>query len=216
MVLNPGTSWLSRGFIFIALFIGFGGLQLYFSYRFPGTSWELFFKGLSGAMAFLIALNTGFVLNYNSSIPFWNSALLPILFILCGVLDGLAVMMTIGLFAGGVNLDAAEEISRWLLVINPILIAIYLWSGTYMGPTGKQSVKTLVRGPIAPIFWMGVVLCGVLLPISISIGSYFFGGPPALLLIMATAFEMVGTFSLKYSILKGALYHPLVPGSVHT
>jgi formate-dependent nitrite reductase membrane component NrfD len=103
MILKPKTSWLARGFIFLALFICFGGVQLVFSYWLPETPLEITSKIIAGLAVFLVVINTGFVMNYVNAIPFWNSAILPLLFLSCGVLDGFASILLIGLFGGNVD-----------------------------------------------------------------------------------------------------------------
>ena len=211
MALKPGTSWLARGFIFLTLVIVFGAIQLAFSYWLPGTALEFAFKVIAGLMIFLVVINTGFVMNYINAIPLWNSAILPLLFLSCGVLDGLAVILTIGLCGGNADIMEAEAGSRFLLILNAFLITIYLWGAIYTGATGKRSVIELIKGQTAPILWVGVVLCGIIIPFGISVSSYFVGEASAHLLITAVIFEMVGAFSLKYTILKSALYSPLIP-----
>jgi len=211
LALNPRTSWLSRGFIFLGLFIVLGAIQLALSYWLPGTALEFLFKVIAGLMVFLVVINSGFVMNYVNAIPLWNSAILPLLFLSCGVLDGFAFILTIGLFGGSVDMVAAEAGSRSLLLISGFIIIIYLWGATYMGPTGKRSVVEIIKGQIAPILWIGVILCGIIIPISISIFSYFVGEASVPLLITAVICEMVGAFSLKYTILRNALYTPLIP-----
>ena len=213
LALNAKTSWLTRGFIFLTLFIVFGAFQLAFTYWLPGTAAEITFKVLAGIMAFLVATYAGFVMNYVNGIPLWNSALLPLLFIVSGLLGGLAVIVAISLFGSGVDLMTSVGSLPLLLIINSLLIAIYLWSGTYMGPTGKRSVIELVKGRLSPVLWLGVTLCGIIFPLSISLYSYFIGEASAPFLIMAVACVIVGIFSLNYCLLKGGLYSPLVPMS---
>lgn len=215
IVLKPGTSWLARGFIFMLFFVGFGAIQFALSYWLPGTTEEIVFKILAGVMALIVAIYPGFVMNYVNSIPFWNSALLPVLFILGGFLDGCALIIAIGLLGGSVDIMTAEAISRVLLVITAIFIAIYLWSASYMGIAGKGSVTELIRGSIAPILWGGVVLCGIIVPIVIAISSYFTAEVSAPLLIVAIGGETIGAFALKYCILKAGIYTPLIATSVH-
>jgi len=210
MVLKPKTSWLARGFIFLALFIGFGVIELVLSYWLPGTAWEVAFKILAGVMAVLVATYTGFVMNYINGIPFWNSGLLPLLFLSFSILSGLAGAMAIGLFGAHVDIPAAVVGMRWLLVANAFFIAIYFWSATYMGPTGKRSVKELVQGRLAPVLWFGVVLVGTLIPFGMSLQNYA-GGLSVSPLIMAASCVLIGVFSFNYCILKGALYTPLIP-----
>lgn len=211
MVLKPKTSWLARGFIFLVVFIGFGAIQLAFSYWLPGTSWEFAFKAVAGVMAILVAMYTGFVMNYINGIPFWNSALLPLLFLSFSGLSGLAAAIAIGLFGGNVDIIAAVAGIRLLLVMNAFFMAIYFWSATYMGPTGKRSVKEIIQGRIAPALWLGVVLCGTFVPLSIFIHNYFASEPSVTLLITAISCVLIGTFSFNYCLLKGGLYAPLIP-----
>jgi formate-dependent nitrite reductase membrane component NrfD len=211
MAFNPRTSWLARGFIFLGLFIGFGAIQLALSHWLPGSALEIAFKVIAGLLVFLVVMNTGFVMNCINAIPFWNSAILPLLFLLFGVLDGFALILIMGLFEGNGNMIVAEGGSRLLLIVNAFLITIYLWSGTYMGPTGKRSVMELIKGQLAPILWVGVILCGIIIPLGTSISSYLLGELSTPYLITAVIFEMIGALSLKYIILKGALYSPLVP-----
>jgi formate-dependent nitrite reductase membrane component NrfD len=209
MGLKPGTSWVARGFIFMALFIIFGAVQLVLSYWLPGTPLETLFRVIAAVMAFLIAINFGFVLNYVNAIPLWNSGLLPLILVVCGVLDGLAVMIVISSSGGGSHLETARMGSQLLLIANAFLITLYLWSVSYTGNTGKRSVIEILRGRIAPILWIGVVLCGIVTPLGISVYSYFTGEAYGALLI-ATVCEMTGVLSLKYSILKAGLYVPLI------
>jgi formate-dependent nitrite reductase membrane component NrfD len=215
IVSKPGTSWMSRGFIFMVLFIGLGAIQMALSYWMPGTGLEVIFKVLTGITAFLLAVYTGFVMNYVNGVPFWNSALLPLLFILGGVLDGSGLIIAIGLFGGDVDIMAAETVSRVLLITTAVVIGVYLWSATYMGAAGKQAEVELVRGHIAPILWAGVVFLGIIVPIVISISSYFTGEVSAGLLLVGIAGETIGAFSLKYCILKAGIYSPLIPANIY-
>jgi len=80
-----------------------------------------------------------------------------------------------------------------------------------MGPTGERSVRELIKGQNARVLWLGVMFFGIFIPIVISISSHFLSEVSASLLITGVVCEMVGAFSLKYSILKCALYSPLVP-----
>lgn len=98
-----------------------------------------------------------------------------------------------------------------LLIINALFIAIYLWSGMSMGPIGERSVIELIEGQLAPLLWVRVILCGIIIALGISISIYFVSVAYAFLLITAVASEIVGASPLKYTLLRGALYSPLVP-----
>lgn len=210
IVTNPQTSWLARGFIFVMLFIGFGAIQLILSWQLPGSAAEITFKALAGIMAFAVALYTGIILKNVKGVPFWNSALLPLLFVLCGILGGFGLSVVIALNGGDVNLAAAETGSRWLLIANALLIAIYLWRASVRESVGKQSVLEQIRGQSAPVFWGGIVILGIIIPLAVTITSLVAGELSSAVLIIGVVCEVIGGLALRYCVLKAGAYEPLV------
>lgn len=217
------TSWFTRGITFTILFTSFAFVLLVIQFALsngllPGTGWEVTlvaFKVLAGITAFLVGIYSGFIMSYCRSIPFWNSALLPLVFIFAGIADGFALIMAVALGGGQVNIMAAEAGSRVLLIVNALIIAIYLWNATYTSSTAKQSVIELIRGNIAPTFWIGVVAFGIIIPIAISVSSYFAGELSVPLLIAAIAFHTIGAFALKYCLLKAGIHNPILPTTTY-
>jgi len=207
------TSWFTRGITFSVLFTSFGFIQLALSYWLPGTGWEIALKVLAGITAFLVGIYSGFIMNYCRSIPFWNSALLPLVFIFAGLADGFALIMAIGLAGGGVNIMAAEAGSRVMLITSALIMATYLWSATYTSSTAKQSVIELTRGYLALVFWIGIVALGIIIPIAVSVSSYFAGEVSIPLLIAAIACHTIGAFALKYCLLKAGIHNPILPAT---
>lgn len=210
MFMKPGTSWIARGFIFIMLFIGFTVIQLALSFWLPGTVWGTIFKVLAGIMAFAQSIYTGFAVSYVNAIKLWNSAILPILFVVCGFSGGLAILMGISLSGSEAQIVAIENIVRVTLVGFAVILAVYLWNSTYSSVTAKDSVLRLVKGSIATIFWIGVALLGIIIPIAVSVFTLFAKESPALL-ITAVICEILGGLALRYVILKAGMYSPLVP-----
>lgn len=211
IMTKPQSSWLARGFIFVVSFVGLAAIQILLSIWLPGTTLEFILKILAGAMAFGVAIYTGFVLNNVKSIPFWNSPLLPLLFIMCSILGGFGLIIVIALFGGNVDIAAAETLSRWLLLINSLLIAIYLWNSSQSGATGKQSVLEQMRGNAAPVFWIGVVILGIIIPIAIAFSLHFINKASTALLLVGVLCEIIGGLALRYCILKVGIYQPLLP-----
>ena len=206
------TSWFNRGVTFASLFSGLVFVQLCISYWLPGTAWDVAFKVVAGILAFLVGIYSGFIMNFCRSIPFWNSALLPILIILNGICDGFFLMMAVGLGGAKVDIMAAATGSLVLLIASTLIIAIYLWSQTYTSLTAKYSVTQLIRGYIAPVFWIGTVVLGTIIPLVILVSSYFAGAASSALLIVAISCHILGAFALRYCLLKAGIYEPLVPG----
>jgi formate-dependent nitrite reductase membrane component NrfD len=210
IVANPKSSWLSKGLIFVVLFTGFGAIQLILTLQVPGNAAEIIFKVLAGIMAFAIAVYTGIILKNMKGVPFWNSALLPILFVLCGILGGFGLSVVIALNGGDVNLADAETGSRWLLIANALLIVIYLWRASIRESVGKQSVLEQIHGQSAPVFWTGIVALGIVIPLAIAIGDLISSEIPTALIITGVVCEIIGGLALRYCILKAGAYKPLV------
>jgi formate-dependent nitrite reductase membrane component NrfD len=127
------------------------------------------------------------------------------------VLDGFGLMLAFALGGETNNITVIEDGSRLLLIICALLLTIYLWSARYSGTGGKYAVTALTRGYIAPVFWIGTVAFGIVIPIAISLYSFFSGVLLASLLIAAIIGETIGAFALKYCILKAGIYKTLIP-----
>jgi formate-dependent nitrite reductase membrane component NrfD len=220
------TSWIARGVVFTIFFSGFGLMQLFTSYLLGYTDiltgqalsalyyFDISMKICAGIFAVLTGIYSGFMMSYCKSVPFWNTGILPIVILIAGIADGLALIMGIGLFTGDVNFHAMEFASRLILVINTILLAIYLINATYQSSTAELSVRELLSGNVAFIFWVGIVLFGIIVPLMISFISMFTGEATSPLLIAAIICHTAGAFALKYCILKVGIHKPILPRSI--
>jgi formate-dependent nitrite reductase membrane component NrfD len=210
MFLRPQTSWISRGLILTVLFIGFGAIQLILSYWATGAAGELIFKVLAGITGFGIIIYAGFTMSYVKGIPFWNSALLPVLYIFWGVLSGLSLVMVIGLSASVIRPVIA--VNMGLLITGIILIAMYLWTATYTETTAKESVTELIHGSLSLVLWIGVFLLGIIIPLIILLIDYLGDTTIASSLSpLMLACEIIGGLAFLYCILKVGVYNPLIP-----
>jgi formate-dependent nitrite reductase membrane component NrfD len=211
MALKPGSSWISRGFILIFLFLGAAGIQILITNFAPGNAWETLFKVIAGILAFGVAIYSGFALGFVGAIKLWNSGLVPILYVISGLAGGLAVVMLVSL-----NKDAASlvTIGNYLLaalVVNAIFIATYLWSATYGSVTARDSAVRVMKGSIAPAFWIGVVVLGLIAPIALVAPFSLTQSASAVAFGVSAVGAIIGGIMLRYVILKGGMYSPLLP-----
>jgi protein NrfD len=167
---------------------------------------------LAGLTCVVTAVYCGFAMSYCKSVPFWNTGLLPFVFLIMGVADGLALIMAVGMVIGDDLIGITESITRILLMVNALLIIVYLVNANYQSSTAELSVKALVRGHVAWVFWLGIVGLGITVPLIISVVSYFTGQEASTgLLVFAICCHTIGAFSLKYGVLKVGIYRPLLP-----
>ena len=182
-----------------------------------GGSSSLVLMALVDIFAFLTIIYAGFALNYVNGIPLWNTALLPVLYAVSGIWGGASVALGITLFTGAVSTTGVslEEWIRILLISYIVLIIVYLISVRYTNPTGKVSVQRIVSGGYWPLMWIGVVFIGLVLPTAVIVISLRTGieNMPPVVLYTAIFCELLGDLTMRYLILKGALYNPLITSS---
>jgi formate-dependent nitrite reductase membrane component NrfD len=205
MILKPKTSWISRGFIFIWLFLGAAAIQLALSYWAEGTAAETVFKVFGGIMAFGVAIYSGFVVGYVGAIKIWNSAIIPILFVVAGITGGLALLMVISVGNSALSADVAVAL-KYVLIAYAVFVTIYLWVATYENTAARDSAMRILRGNIASVFWSLVVLLGIAIPIIM-----LFASSSTAVLVIAGILAIIGGVALRYSILKAGVYSPLLP-----
>ena len=136
---------------------------------------------------------------------------MPLILLIAGITDGFALMLAIGLADTSIDIAAVEFGSRILLIVNILFIGAYVWNATYISKTAKYSATLLLKGKLAPTFWIGVVACGIISPLVISISSYFAGDASTPLLITAIIFHTIGAIALKYVLLKAGIHNPILP-----
>lgn len=208
MLIRPDSSWIARGFIFIAFFIGCTALQLALSFWLSGSMLEIVFKVLSGIFAFGVIIYSGFVLSYIRAIQLWNSAMIPLLFIISSLAGGIAIFLVINLGQNTNQITLLGSILQIILVFYAITIGLHLWVSIYSSPAARTSVIWLLKGKAAFFFWVVIVLIGIIIPLTM----FFFINSQAIpWLIMGAIFVIIGNLGFRYIILKGGIYRPLVP-----
>jgi formate-dependent nitrite reductase membrane component NrfD len=166
--------------------------------------------------AFLTVIYGGFAMNYVNGIPLWNTALLPVLYVVSGLWGGAEV--TLGIALGSSEMKVGMAIEEWiriLLVGFIFLIPVYLMSVRYTSSAGQASVRQMVLSKWSPLFWIGVVIIGMAVPLTAVISSLLTGletGAMAFL-YMAILCGLIGDLAMRYLILRCGMYSPLIPSS---
>ncbi len=211
MMRKPGTSWIARGFSFIMLYGFFTIITMVLMQWFPSAAGAITtFKILAGIFAFAQSIYTGFAVSYVSAIKVWNTAIVPVLFVTCGLTGGMAILLAIMMGQGSTDIATLENIIRVVLIALAVIIGVYLWNTTYSSNAARDAIKRLIGGTLAPLFWVGVFLFGIIVPVAISVTTYFTGTSDALM-IVAVASEIIGGLALRFAILKAGMYTPLLP-----
>ncbi|MCX7912142.1 MAG: polysulfide reductase NrfD [Dehalococcoidales bacterium] len=210
MAFRPQSSWIARGFIFITLFIGASAIQLALSWWAPGAA-ETFFKVVAAILAVCVAIYSGFVLAYVGGIKLWNSAIVPILFVVAGITGGCAVLLLISYGETAARLLAIGRLALLAVGAYAVALLVYIWGTSYGSAGARYSVGRMLKGDVAWVFWLVVVVIGILIPVVLMSPFVAAGAASAVAFTTAAVCVIIGGIGLRYSILKAGVYNPLLP-----
>jgi formate-dependent nitrite reductase membrane component NrfD len=150
--------------------------------------------GLVGTIfGFFLAAYTGVLLSA-TALPFWTDArLMGALFLVSGASTGLAaislIMFLLGARAGG-GWGKVKRADRYSMIIEVVVLAIFL---ALLG----SAAKPIVAGHFALLFWGGLVVVGLLIPLVLD----FVGHGARALSAVSAVLVLIGGFLLRYVIL---------------
>ncbi len=206
---RPLSSWLSRGSLLILIFLISGILYVapaYLSFL-PwdnGSGFGITMGVIGGIAALGLMMYSGFLLASSPSIAFWNTPLLPILFVFYGLMSGVAV--TLALNAGSSGIEILSLIEVGLIILSLIIIGAYLLAMYYSVESAKEAVISLIKGNLMAIFIWGVLIVGLVVPLILALIAYFGGGIVPGLMVVAFLCEITGGLLFRYSLLRAGVY----------
>jgi len=220
--MMPGTSWMARGAILLTAFLGVSLLHILlwlwpFSSALAGADGLRHAVGIiGGILAIGTAFYTGVLLASNKPIAFWSTAMLPVLFMLSSLLSGLMAVVLVGLIAGlpfAGAIASLEHIIAALLILQALVVTFYL-QGMHRTPESRASAQLVLRGKVAPLFWFGVALVGLAVPLGLGFLDlfHFYGGATGGIAVLSSLCGLAGGFLLRQVILAGGIHAPLRAG----
>lgn len=207
---KPQTSWISRGMIFVALFALLGLVQLLSIQLFQANPLAL--KIIIGIISFLEVIYGGFAMSFVSALPIWNTPLIPAIYTVASLWGGAEFLVGINLLTNQ-HMAEAESWGRILMMFFAFLLILYLFSIRYTSNTSHEAINRIVKGDLALPFYTGVVLVGLVFPFVVAGLSFTLGAgiiSPGII-IAAILCGIIGDLVMRYCIMKGALYTPLLP-----
>jgi polysulfide reductase chain C len=211
--LRPYSSMISVGTWVLTIFFIVSGIQwlkCITSRDKTLREWNwVWFVGF--IFAVLTAFYTGVLLWEMRGIPFWNTILIPLLFLTSALSTGIGAVL-IGSIAYNswkkdgqldtLNINYLYKTDLLLIIIEVAILLIYLLvMGQSTHPAAVNSVQILLTGSLAPAFWILVIVVGLVLPFYLEWSLYKKDISKHLSSALAAACLLVGGLTLRYLIL---------------
>lgn len=173
-----------------------------------GKAWSQnhVFNGIVAAVGVAVTIYSGFLLTQAVGVTLWNTALIPVLWIISGLASAfaaVALLSSFGLlqteFEGGVH-----RVGLWTEVAELIALFAFVHVGlTAVSPAARMGAEALLSGPQAVMFWLGVVAVGIIVPMIVNAVMKNRTGA-----MIAGVCALVGALLLRASVLLSGYYDP--------
>lgn len=229
-VWTTATSIIKWGATFLVIAAVFA---LLFFLAYLGDAWPIFaglsdalkpaagfFLGVAGFFGLCIMMYTGIMLSTLKAHAFWATPALPVLFTVSAISTGCAaIVLSIGGWPAEVTLGTlivSEVVLEILHVVDIILvitefIILMTMVLSFLGAgnvTAKKAAKRWVCGSYAPLFWIGMVLVGLVIPFAL-----YVGGSGAASQLVAPILVLIGGCLLRFLVVNTDDRAP-IPGEI--
>lgn len=112
---------------------------------------------------------SGLLLSVVDAVPFWNSPIMPFLFVVSGLSTGLSATCLLAPLVEKGSINEGREGQVHLGVVGLELIIAAIFFGTMLmglnGPIGVESAKMVIMGSYAVVFWGYFIGLGLVIPL---------------------------------------------------
>jgi formate-dependent nitrite reductase membrane component NrfD len=169
---------------------------------------------IAALFSILVTAYSGLVLGVVKGIPFWNTAVLPLLFLLSGLYTGIAIILVVSLFhstalgmAGFYWLGIAGIV---LILLHLIILGSHVEIARRSSTAAAESVHQLMN----PLFIGVVIIAGLIVPLGLLIYSLGVSSISALTTLVGISgiLILIGGLFQRYSIIRAGVFTPLYSG----
>jgi formate-dependent nitrite reductase membrane component NrfD len=218
--MRPNTSWIARGTIIITIFMIIGVIHIAFwvwpFHKLDAAVGGRQFLGILGVIfAFGTMIYTGILLGAARPIAFWSTAMLPLLFLVSALSTGVMAVVLLASLGGTTLAGPIHALARVdiLLIILEMFVLLFYLQGTHRVPESRASAQLVLTGSVAPLFWWGVAVLGLTIPLLLELLSRSLeGGWAVVFAFVASACGIAGGLFLRQVVLSGGIHAPLRAG----
>jgi len=152
-------------------------------------------------LAVSTATYTGVLIAVVNGVPFWNTPMMPVLFLASAISTGLAAAMIV---AAIIDIQTIKTLSNFalghviFLAVEGLVLMLFVFMSLTRSTEAAISANMLLSGALSPYFWVLVVILGILIPFVLSIIEYYeYGEMPKSLVIGSDLLVLMGGMSLR-------------------
>jgi formate-dependent nitrite reductase membrane component NrfD len=201
--MKPGTSWIARGFWIISIFMILAFVH-FLLHQFGDAAGSGVVKVLSGVtIVFAVATMayTGILLGASKGMPFWNSGIVPVVFVISALVTGhFTIMLGVALFGEGAEIAAemktmAAEAAAF--VVFEVLAIVFFLQAAFKRPDSRESAERILN---KRYFIVGYFVLGLAVPLALMLTVYLSSAGVAIAAVGALL-GLIGGLILRQGVL---------------
>jgi formate-dependent nitrite reductase membrane component NrfD len=212
VISKTHVTWISRGALFTGGLIGLGVLSLILP---EGNALGMLCQMLSLICALVVMLYTGFLFSSMHAIPFWNTSLLPILFLVHSMASAGVMLLELLALSGQRLGEHPRQVSAVLAML--VFSFVLNWVYTRSAPpseAARESVRLLTEGRLKSLFLVSGGIIGLAVPIALIMLAYSIsldmGVLSGLFVFVALVFRIAGDMAFRNAVLRAGVYAPVI------
>lgn len=160
---------------------------------------------------------TGFILAFGKARALWNTALMPILFLVSAVVSGIALMILVCIikdrfFSKEKKIDRVlilnlGKLMAWMIVFDLFLVGCDLMVLSISHSDAQAAAHLILRGKFSPLFLIVENLLGKIVPFILLIVPGF---RKLATVVVASILVVIGIFFMRYVVVVAGEFIPLI------
>jgi len=155
-------------------------------------------------LALFVVMYAGVFLAMYPSLPFLHTFWVPVLFVASALACGLAALMVTAFFRQAMPevagaMDALLAVDAVLIAVEAVVLGVFLVDSFAAAGPSLTAAQLLVSGRLLPLFWVGVVFAGLVVPFSVDVVCRRLPAPMAVAL--GATCTLVGGLCLRIALL---------------
>ena len=159
---------------------------------------------IATGLALFVIVYSGVFLSMYPSLPFLHTAWIPVLFVASALACGLAALMATAFFRQTTPdmpaaLNALLPVDAVLVAVEAAALTAFLVTSYLSEPAVLSAAQLLTSGRLLPLFWIGVVALGLVVPFSVDVVCR--RSPASVAVALGAACTLAGGLCLRVALL---------------